>query len=398
MEVIIIRKLLSLFLVLVVITSFSVTAFAAGEQPSGSNYQYNDYGTVTGYDTYWTASNKNLQYIGNQTRYSNTYLSAIQSLVSDIKLAVDPSSSPAYSTPSGQNYNYYSFSDVLLTSNFWDAVNLQLQYISNRINSIKSSQATISSNVSSMGSSVSSIATSSSSIDGKLPTGYYPYVTSDGTTVGIANSTWSYWRSVTNSLALVGSDIESIRVNLPSGFYSWMSNSSSVSAANSNRSFWSAVSDSLMYIGSDIQNMRLDLQNLVLDVDDLHTMFASPEDLALKADQENNISAATSNFLSGSDSATSVGTGSIGKVKDLGDDAAAWFDTGVQATSLFDALSNDDTDDGPWMWFTQATMDDLDSTSSNRSFKSSPSPGEYVPDLYGAKMDELDRMLHAFSE
>lgn len=130
---------------------------------------------------------------------------------------------------------------------------------------------------------------------------------------------------------------------------------------------------------------------------DLHTMFASPEDLALKADQENNISSATTNFLSGSDSATSVGTGSIGKVKDLGDDVSSFFDTGVQATSLFISLS-DTSSDGPWLWFSSAVRDNLTGSQSRSNTKSSNFPGEQVVDYYSDKMAALNKLLGEVSD
>lgn len=384
---IIIRKLLSLFIVLVVITSLSVTAFAAGEQPSGSSYQYYNGTTTTNYDTFWSAMSKGLVYIGQQIRQINSYfssnnnwLSTINANLNDIKLAVDPTSSSSnFAHPSGTNYSYYTFQDTTSSSNFWVAINSQLQYLSNRVNSIENKVIDYSTILTSIQSSASYIRTHTS-------------------------NTATNTSAIASSSASIDTSTQNMNTNLAAIYQSsnvvthpYMAANERISAGNSNYNFWWAVSTSLSYIGSDLDLARKSLDAMVPDLDDLHTMFASPEDLALKADQENNISAATSNFLSGSDSSTSVGTQSIGKVKDLGDDAATWFDTGVQATSLFDALSNDDAD-GPWMWFTKATMDDLDSTNPTRSSKGYFSPGEYVPDLYGAKMDELNRMLNAFSD
>lgn len=410
-----------------VITSLSVTAFAAGEEPSGSSYTYISATGSSAYSTYWTAVTQSIYQIGQwlkplkdstfryfdgtSTASTNNFFSALAnslyyiganvrtnftSLISDTgtiasRISTTNSTLATISSeklPTQSGYSYDNNSGSVSNQTYWSATSNQLTFIfrrlatinsniediesniqdySTQLNSINSNTTSIKSYTSSTATNTSSIATSSSSID---------------TNVGL----------IKPKVDTIQSDIALIKSYLPSRTYAYVDSRGNITySSDSAYTYWTAATLSLSYLGSDIDNM---LRKVI----DLHTMFASPEDLALKADQENNISAATTNFLSGSDSATSVGTGSIGKVKDLGDDAATWFDTGVQATSLFDALSNDDTDDGPWMWFTQATMDDLDSTSNNRSFKSSHSPGEYVPDLYGAKMDDLNRMLDAFSE
>lgn len=427
-----------------VITSLSITAFAAGEQPSGSSYTYISATGSSATSTYWTAVTQSIYQIGQwlkplkdstfryfdgtSTASTNNFFTALAnslyyiganvrtnftSLISDTgtiasristtNTTLSTISSTQLPTQSG--YSYDNNSGSVSNQTYWSATSNQLTFIfrrlatlnsniedieskitdySNQLNSINSNTTNIKSYTSSTATNTSSIASSTSSIDGKMPSGYYGYLNSLGELIPRNQSSFDFWRAITNDLAYTGLQTFDINSKLPTGTFAYESTNRRVPKSESTYNFWDAITAGLSWMGSDL--------------DDLHTMFASPEDLALKADQENNISAATSNFLSGSDSSTSVGTGSIGKVKDLGDDAAAWFDTGVQATSLFDALSNDDTDDGPWMWFTQATMDDLDSTSNNRSFKGSSSPGEYVPDLYGAKMDELNRLLNAFSE
>lgn len=438
---IIIRKLLSLFLVLVVITSFSFTAFAAGEQPSGSSYNYPTTGGTSASGTYWyavtqglynmstwfaplrltsyryydgtstastgnlyTALSNSLYNIGANLRTNFTSLLSDTGTISSRISSTNSTLSTISSTqlPVNAGYTYDTASSTSSNNTYWTATSNQLVQIFRRLGFMKTSIENMESDIDGFSSDLTSINSSTSSIDTKsstivtntgnivnrLPTGNFGYINGSGEYVGASVSTYGFWRAVEADLYYGFHEVYQMSAKLPSGDSYWYVNGT---GNQSRMNFWSAISTSVANMGSDIQLMKD-------NITDLHTMFASPEDLALKADQENNISAATSNFLSGSDSATSVGTGSIGKVKDLGDDAAAWFDTGVQATSLFDALSNDDTDDGPWMWFTQATMDDLDSTSNSRSTKSSSSPGEYVPDLYGAKMDELYRMLHTFSE
>lgn len=440
---IIIRKILSLFIVLVVITSFSFTVFAAGEQPSGSSYTYISSTGSSATSTYWTAVTESIYRVGQwlkplkdstfryfdgtSTASTNNFFTALanslyyiganvktnfSSIISDTGTIASriSTTNTTLATISGEKlptqsgYSYDNNSGPVSNQTYWSATSNQLTFIfrrlatinsniediesniqdySTQLNSINSNTTSIKSSTSSTAINTSSIATSTSSIDGKMPDGYYGYVNSTGTIVNKANSTYDFWRAISNDLAYSGQQTFQINSKLPIGYYSYMGANDRVSKANSTYDFWEAVSQSLSLIGTDIQ--------------DLKVMFADNNDLQAKRNQRDNETLVFSDFVNGTDTSTSIGIGSIGKVKDLGDNAATWFDTGVQATSLFDALSNIDND-GPWMWFTQATMDDLDSTSSIRSFKSSPSPGEYVPDLYGAKMDELDRLLNAFSE
>lgn len=435
-----------------VITSLSLSVFAAGEQPSGSNYSYLTSTGGLGTNTYWyavsqstyqigqwlkplkdstyryfdgtgtystnnffTALTNSLYYIGANVRTNFTSIlsdtGTIASRISTTNSTLATISSEKLPTQSG--YSYDNNSGPVSNQTYWSATSNQLTFIfrrlatinsniediesniqdySTQLNSINSNTNSIKSYTSSTATNTSSIADSSSSIDSKIPSRKFGYVTSTGGQISSANSSANWFEALANDMFNTFPQVFEINSKLPSGNYGYIDSAGNrITSSSSNLNWWRAIAN-------DLYNMIPLIFSMESDIDDLHYMFASPEDMALKEDQEDNISAATSNFLSGSDSATSVGTGSIGKVKDLGDDAAAWFDTGVQATSLFDALSNDDTDDGPWMWFTQATMDDLDSTSNTRSSKSSYSPGEYVPDFYGAKMDELNRMLNAFSD
>lgn len=409
---IIIRKILSLFLVLVVITSFSVNVFATGEQPSGSTYTYISSTGSSATSTYWTAVTESIYRIGQwlkplkdstfryfdgtSTASTNNFFTALAnslyyiganvrsnftSLISDTgniasRISTTNTTLATISSeklPTQSGYSYDNNSGSVSNQTYWSATSNQLTFIFRRL-------ATLNTNIEDIESKIQNYSSVLSDINTKAA-GIRTYTSNTASnTSSIATST----SNIDTTTTSIDGNVSSIYSFISSDYrYPSGSNYYYFSEQPNQTNYWKAVT--------------LSLANISKNVFDLHTMFASPEDLTLKADQENNISAATSNFLSGSDSATSVGTGSIGKVKDLGDDAAAWFDTGVQATSLFDALSNTDND-GPWIWFTQATMDDLDSTSSNRSTKSSSSPGEYVPDLYGAKMDELNRMLNTFSD
>lgn len=450
-EVIIIRKLLSVFLVLVVITSFSVTVFAAGEQPSGSSYTYISSTGSSASSTYWSAVSESIYRIGQwlkplkdstfryfdgtSTASTNNFFTALAnslyfigsnvrtnftSLISDTgtiasRISTTNSTLATISSeklPTQSGYSYDNNSGSVSNQTFWSATSNQLTFIfrrlatinsnieniessiqdySTQLNSINSNTTSIKSYTSSTASNTSSIATSSSSIDSKLPSGYFGYVGSGGEYVPSSQSNFSWWRAIANDLFYGIHEVFTISNKLPNGNYAYIRQNGSVaSQANSSFNFWTAISTSLANMGEDLASMTI-------DIDDIHTMFASPEDLALKADQENNISAATTNFLSGSDSSTSVGTQSIGKIKDLGNDISTFFDTGVQATSLFDSLS-DTSSDGPWLWFSSAVRDNLTGSQSRSHTKSSSLPGEQVVDYYSDKMAVLNKLLGEVSE
>lgn len=447
LEVITIRKLFIILLSLVVITSLSFSAFAAGEEPSGSSYTYISATGSSAYSTYWTAVTQSIYQIGqwlkplkdSTFRYfdgtssaaTNNFFTALTnslyyigsnvrsnftSLISDTgtiasRISTTNSTLATISSeklPTQSGYSYDNNSGSVSNQTYWSATSNQLTFIfrrlatinsniediesniqdySTQLNSINTNTSYIRSSTSSTASNTSSIATSNDSIDSKLPNRTYMYVLDDGTIKPASESTANYWTATANSIARIGADADSIYRILPSGtFYSVTSSGLTSTAFD----YWQSVTRSLTWIGQFNYSMKN-------NIEDLHTMFASPEDLALKADQENNISAATTNFLSGSDSSTSVGTQSIGKVKDLGDDVSTFFDTGVQATSLFDSLS-DTSSDGPWLWFSSAVRDNLSGSQSRSNTKSSNLPGEQVVDYYSDKMAALDKLLGEVSE
>lgn len=450
-EVIIIRNLLSLFLVLVVITSFSVTVFAAGEQPSGSSYTYISSTGSSASSTYWSAVSESIYRIGQwlkplkdstfryfdgtSTASTNNFFSALAnslyyiganvrtnftSLISDTgtiasRISTTNSTLATISSeklPTQSGYSYDNNSGSVSNQTFWSATSNQLTFIfrrlatinsnieniessiqdySTQLNSINSNTTSIKSYSSSTAINTSSIADSSSSIDSKIPSRKFGYVTSTGSYITSANSTANWFEALANNLYYTFPQVFEINSKLPSGYYGYIdSDGNRITSSSSNLNWWRAIAN-------DLYNLIPLIFSMESDIDDLHYMFASPEDMALKEDQESNISAATSNFLSGSDSSTSVGTQSIGKVKDLGDDVSSFFDTGVQATSLFDSLS-DTSSKGPWLWFSSAVRDNLTGSQSRSHTKSSSLPGEQVVDYYSDKMAALDKLLGEVSE
>lgn len=238
----------------------------------------------------------------------------------------------------------------------------------------------------------------------------YNYVTASGGT-----GTTNYWTAVTNSLYVIGidinnmyndlhsstsylntikSDVASIKSSLsggssssgPSGSNYSQYNGTSSSTSTSN--YWSATTNSLRYIGLDtysINNKLNSLSNIENSIgnssstgnnvigllkslksyfSDLHDIFANQTDLNLRNNQNSNIQEATTDFFSGSASSTSIGTGTIRSIKGSFGDAQSFFGMG-EGVDIFGVLT-DDSSDGPWQWFTQAVKDDISTVQQSR--------------------------------
>lgn len=284
----------------IVITSLSVSAFAAGEQPTGSNYGYLTSSATTSYADYWSASNNNIKQIG-------LWLSNIR----------------------GSSFWYFDGTNTHGSDNFFNALTKSLYYIGYQLKNQPSSSSA--------------------------------WTTTDVQTV----------TSAITHLPTIYSELVAIENRLITG-----------------NSTLSLILSKLNDIKSDTGN----LVNIKSYLSDLHDIFASPEDLALKNAQDQNVSSATTDFLSGTSSSTSIGVGDIGNVKTIGNDLSSNFDTGVSGMSLF-GLIFDNSNDGPFSWFTQDTLDNLSPSSSRGNVRSSDKSGEYVVDFYADKMADLDRLL-----
>lgn len=95
----------------------------------------------------------------------------------------------------------------------------------------------------------------------------------------------------------------------------------------------------------------------------LQEVLASDDDLELKKDNKANQDAATDAFVNGSSSKTSLGTGDIGNLKDVGDSFNDLTSLNGQSsvTSFLNGLSSaDGTGQG---WFSEATRASLDAVS-----------------------------------
>lgn len=96
----------------------------------------------------------------------------------------------------------------------------------------------------------------------------------------------------------------------------------------------------------------------------LQLVLASDDDLALKNDNKANEDAATAGFVNGSSSKTSLGTGDIGNLKDVGgtfNDLTSLNGQSSVSSFLSGLTSADGTGQG---WFSEATRASLDAVSS----------------------------------
>ena len=118
--------------------------------------------------------------------------------------------------------------------------------------------------------------------------------------------------------------------------------------------FWANLTSD-HYAGS-----RLSLYGLVHQ---LQQVLASDDDLKLKQDNKSNEDAATDAFFNGSSSKTSLGTGDIGNLKDVGgtfNDLSSLNGQSTVSSFLSGLTSADGTGQG---WFSEATRASLDAVS-----------------------------------
>ena len=115
---------------------------------------------------------------------------------------------------------------------------------------------------------------------------------------------------------------------------------------------------------------KLDYGNIIESVPTLYSriyqlqkVLASDDDLQLKQDNKSNEDAATDSFVNGSSSKTSLGTGDIGNLKDVGgsfNDLTSLNGQSSVSSFLSGLTSADGTGQG---WFSEATRASLDAVS-----------------------------------
>ena len=127
--------------------------------------------------------------------------------------------------------------------------------------------------------------------------------------------------------------------------------------------FASLVSDGDIFYSRDGSSRR----SLYGIVRQLQQVLASDDDLALKNDNKANEDAATSDFVNGSSSKTSLGASDFGNLKDIGsnfNDLASLNGQSSISSFLSGLSSADGTGQG---WFSEATRASLDAVSSPSS-------------------------------
>lgn len=92
----------------------------------------------------------------------------------------------------------------------------------------------------------------------------------------------------------------------------------------------------------------------------LQFSLADSDAVNAKLKNQGVIDSATSDFFSGSDSKTSLGTGGLNGIKSVGNVAGTAFESGASAGDLGSALDGAMSSEGGLGWFSQATADDLD--------------------------------------
>lgn len=104
-------------------------------------------------------------------------------------------------------------------------------------------------------------------------------------------------------------------------------------------------------------------RSLYSRIKQLQEVLASDDDLALKNDNKANVDAATDAFVNGNSSKTSIGTGDIGNLKDVGgtfNDLTSLNGQSSVSSFLSGLTSADGTGQG---WFSEATRASLDAVS-----------------------------------
>lgn len=118
----------------------------------------------------------------------------------------------------------------------------------------------------------------------------------------------------------------------------------------------------VLYLSSDL-NLYTGEKTLYGLLHQLQQVLASDDDLALKNDNKANVDAATDAFVNGNSSKTSLGTGDIGNLKDVGgtfNDLTSLNGQSSVSSFLSGLTSADGTGQG---WFSESTRASLDAVS-----------------------------------
>ena len=252
----------------------------------------------------------------------------------------------------------------------WSSLRRAINYIADNLPSspkdYSSVLSTISKNVSSIDSALDSVSGDTHAISAAIPS-ITQYLSNILTAIGTAQI------AVTNHIDSASTQNHSDFTNLLQTFAT--SRTSATSATGDSRYLlysgdghtfyysWGIVVSNLMAALTNDNEGLMGYRTLYFCVKRLSDVLASDDDLQLKKDNKANEDAATDAFVNGSSSKTSLGTGDIGNLKDVGgtfNDLTSLNGQSSVSSFLSGLTSADGTGQG---WFSEATRASLDAVS-----------------------------------
>lgn len=183
------------------------------------------------------------------------------------------------------------------------------------------------------------------------------------------------------NLALI---MEGINKNFVVSHTLWYS--SALTHFNDTLSTWESQGNTLTQVNftpdSAIQGLYRYLAYTQRDVARLAYVFASDQEIQARQYQQANQTSVLNNFINPNGSGA-VGTSDLGAMAGVSSAIKSNFNTGVNASGIFDVFTGSHSDD----WFSQSTYNQLMGINSNRAAKSSGS--DYPTPLLDERMNEL---------
>lgn len=224
---------------------------------------------------------------------------------------------------------------------------------------------------------------------------------------GVTNNNW--FSEVLNMLQSSSVLSQSVNVNSAGGFtapvgsgsYPLVVASSPISRiyrelwfnSTDNGSKWDVINSS----GNSDNNTNV-YRNILYDVGMLKRVLATEEDLELRNQQSDNVTAVTDNFLSGQSSGSSVGSADFSGISDGLGSVTGLFASPVGIGSTSDAVNGAFSSQSGFSFFTSACANDLDTVGDgNRRLRSSKnnSGNEIVTHYYEDNQSLINEWLEA---
>lgn len=283
-------------------------------------------------------------------------------------------SASAYDVDDIYNQVYAIRNELGYPSGNWSSLRRAVNYIADHLPGSPSDYSTVLSNIykntSSIDSVLDSIYGDTHSISAAIPS-ITQYLSSIITNIGTAQI------AITNHIDSASELNHSDFTNLLQTFATSLSSSADQSGDSRYRLYtaygtqyfysWDVVITHLMLALTSDHLECLGGRTLYSRVKQLQEVLASDDDLQLKNDNKANEEAATSDFVNGSSSKTSLGASDFGNLKDIGsnfNDLASLNGQSSVSSFLSGLSSADGTAQG---WFSEATRASLDAVSSPTS-------------------------------